>query len=317
MGRVHPLPGPRDGQGHGPQKFAGGLVLLHRRGDRLHPGQPDDLVDERARLPDHDWRQAHVQPSQRLPALLRIDHPARFLRGAPGDAVPQPAAPVASPPPPTRPVRPGHPRPVFHRDRNRRPEIFRVGTPRAAGILRQQAHRSGGGIMRYVLLGFALAGAMILAIAGLRYDDGGRISRRPPIELFPDMDRQPKLRPQAHNNLFADQFSSRLPVEGTVARTRPFVVEGREIYPFEDNALNTGRIPGTTNFVETIPLPLTEQRLARGRQRYTINCSPCHGAAGDGKGITSRYQMIAMANFHDPPLVKMPDGETFTTITSA
>jgi mono/diheme cytochrome c family protein len=169
--------------------------------------------------------------------------------------------------------------------------------------------------MRYVLLGFALAGVMILAIAGLRYDDGGRISRRPPIELFPDMDRQPKLRPQAHNNLFADQFSSRLPVEGTVARTRPFVVEGREIYPFEDNALNTGRIPGTTNFVETIPLPLTEQLLARGRQRYTINCSPCHGAAGDGKGITSRYQMIAMANFHDPRLVKMPDGEIFNTIT--
>ena len=169
--------------------------------------------------------------------------------------------------------------------------------------------------MKYFLLASVLTGVMVLAIAGLRHDDGGGISRRPPIELFPDMDRQPKLRPQAHNNLFADQLSSRLPVEGTVARSKPVVVEGREIYPFEDNPLNTGRVPGTTNFVDTIPLAVTEQLLARGQQRYTINCSPCHGAAGDGKGITSKYQMIAMANFHDPRLVKMPDGEIFNTIT--
>lgn len=169
--------------------------------------------------------------------------------------------------------------------------------------------------MKYFLLACVLTGVMVLAVAGLRHDDGGGISRRPPIELFPDMDRQPKLRPQAHNNLFADQLSSRLPVEGTVARSRPVVVEGREIYPFEDNPLNTGRVPGTTNFVDSLPLAVTEQLLARGQQRYTINCSPCHGAAGDGKGITSKYQMIAMANFHDPRLVKMPDGEIFNTIT--
>ena len=34
-----------------------------------------------------------------------------------------------------------------------------------------------------------------------------------------------------------------------------------------------------------------------------------------GKGITSKYGMIAMANFHDARLVKMPDGEIFNTIT--
>ena len=165
--------------------------------------------------------------------------------------------------------------------------------------------------MRYFLLGFVLLCLVIVSIAGLR----GSMARRPPIELFPDMDRQPKLRPQAHNSLFADQLSSRLPVEGTVPRSQPTVLENKAIYPFEDNPLNTGRIPGTTNFVETIPLPVTEQLLARGQQRYTINCTPCHGAAGDGKGITSKYQMLAMANFHDARLVKMPDGEMFNTIT--
>jgi Cytochrome C oxidase, cbb3-type, subunit III len=165
--------------------------------------------------------------------------------------------------------------------------------------------------MRYFLLGCLLCGVVVVSIAGFRGDK----TRRPPIELFPDMDRQPKLRPQAHNNFFTDQLSSRLPVEGTVARTKPLVVEGREVYPFEDTPLNTGRVPGTTNFVETLPLPVTEQLLARGQQRYTINCSPCHGAAGDGKGITAKYNMLAMANFHDARLVKMPDGEIFNTIT--
>ena len=133
--------------------------------------------------------------------------------------------------------------------------------------------------MRYFLLGCLLCGVVVVSIAGFRSSQ----SRRPPIELFPDMDRQPKLRPQTHNSLFADQLSSRLPVEGTVPRNRPTVLENKEIYPFEDNPLNTGRVPGTTNFVETIPLPVTEQLLTRGQQRYAINCAPCHGASGTAR----------------------------------
>ena len=73
---------------------------------------------------------------------------------------------------------------------------------------------------------------------------------------------------------------------------------------------------GTTNFVATIPVAINETLLERGRQRFDINCSPCHGAAGDGKGITTKYGMVAVANFHDPRLVKMSAGEIFDTITN-
>src|SRR5207244_10135178 len=146
--------------------------------------------------------------------------------------------------------------------------------------------------MRYFLSSFVLLCLVVVSIAGFR----GERSRRPPIELFPDMDRQPKLRPQEHNNFFPDQISSRLPVEGAVPRSKPLVVDGREIYPFEDNPVNTGRIPVTTNFVERIPLPLTEQLLARGQQRYTIHCAPCHAPAGAGKGNTSTHRIIHMAH---------------------
>jgi mono/diheme cytochrome c family protein len=155
--------------------------------------------------------------------------------------------------------------------------------------------------MRYFLLLFGLSILAVMLIAGKR----GDISRKPPLEVFPDMDRQPKLRPQAANGFFANGLSSQLPVPGTVARGSAY----------EDNAINTGKIPGTTNWVVNIPVPVTEQLLKRGQERYGIYCAVCHSAAGDGKGITGKYGMVAMANFHDPRIVKMPDGELFTVIT--
>ena len=54
--------------------------------------------------------------------------------------------------------------------------------------------------MRYIismlLIGAAL-GAAIVGIAGFP----GRLSRKPPIEVFPDMDRQAKLRPEKPHSL--------------------------------------------------------------------------------------------------------------------
>jgi mono/diheme cytochrome c family protein len=84
---------------------------------------------------------------------------------------------------------------------------------------------------------------------------------------------------------------------------------------YEDTPFQTGRVTGATNFVEILPVPMTAQLLSRGRERYQIHCLPCHGALGDGKGITSKYQMVGMANFHDKRLVTMADGEIFNTIT--
>ncbi len=165
--------------------------------------------------------------------------------------------------------------------------------------------------MRYFLLGLLLLVLVVTSIAGCR----GSYSKRPPIELIPDMVRQPKLRPQAPNAFFADRRSSRLPVTGTIPQTGPTQVGDQPIYPFEEVPYNTGRIPGTTNFVAILPAHVTAEVLQRGRERYTIHCAVCHGAAGDGKGITAKYQMVNMANFHDKRLVLMPDGEIFNTIT--
>jgi mono/diheme cytochrome c family protein len=158
--------------------------------------------------------------------------------------------------------------------------------------------------MRYFLLSFVILCLAVYFAAGKR----GSMSRKPPLEIFPDMDKQPKLRPQTYNEVFENGLSSQLPVAGTVARGAPY----------EDSPVNTGKIPGTTNWVATIPVPVTAEFLERGQQRFTISCSPCHGQLGDGKGITTKFGMAVIADLHDTKtrkVVQQADGEIFNTIS--
>ncbi|MGO8837888.1 MAG: c-type cytochrome [Limisphaerales bacterium] len=169
--------------------------------------------------------------------------------------------------------------------------------------------------MRYFLY-FALmvlvGAAAGVGIAGFQ----GRMSRKPPIEVFPDMDRQLKLRPAQPNDFFPNGLSSQLPSPGTVARSEPLQTVNGPVYSFEDAPVNNGRITGTTNFVETNPLPVNGRLLARGRERFDIYCAPCHGALGDGNGITKKLGVMpTMANLQDKRIVEMADGEIFNTIT--
>ncbi len=155
--------------------------------------------------------------------------------------------------------------------------------------------------MRYFLLIFALSVVAVMGVFGKR----GHTFKEPPLEIFPDMDRQAKLRPQQPNLTFANSRSSQEPVPGTVGRGDRF----------ELNAVNTGREPGTTNFIATIPLPVTEQLMARGQQRYSIYCLPCHDPQGTGKGIVQKYGYGTVRSLHEKIVVTKGDGEIFNTIT--
>ena len=72
--------------------------------------------------------------------------------------------------------------------------------------------------MRYFITGFAVIVCLVIATAGFR----GSLTRNPPIEIFPDMDRQARVRPQAPN-LFdevlgaRDGRGSRLPVASSAS----------------------------------------------------------------------------------------------------
>jgi mono/diheme cytochrome c family protein len=153
-----------------------------------------------------------------------------------------------------------------------------------------------------------LAAVSVLVVAGFRDSS----TTRPPIELFPDMDRQPKLRPQTVSQFaaFGDGRTSRGVPSGTVAQRNGF---SENVY-WEDNAFNTGKENGA--FVEANPALVTFKLINQGHERFTIYCQPCHGAQGDSNGgITKKLGMATVANLMDPRIIKLPDGEIFNTIT--
>ncbi|HTR41315.1 MAG TPA: cytochrome c [Pseudomonadales bacterium] len=161
------------------------------------------------------------------------------------------------------------------------------------------------------LIGNAV-GVAVICIAGFR----GEVLRKPPLEIFADMNRQPKLKPQRPFDFMPNGVSSQLPPPGTIARSQPIKTTDGAVYAFEDSPVNTGKITGMTNFVENNPLPVNAELIARGRDRFDIYCSPCHGKLGDGNGITKKIGVMpAVANLHDVRIVTMADGEIFNTIT--
>ncbi len=173
---------------------------------------------------------------------------------------------------------------------------------------------------------FLLCTIAILAVFGFR----GQTSTGPPLELFPDMVRQMKVRAQAPLNFFADGRGPRLPVAGTV----PIGYE----MPTKSETLNTSAaaigshshphasFSAGTDYYNTgkmgdhwgtgIPLEATRDLMERGQQRFNITCAMCHGAAAAGNGITKQYGLATVVSLQDDRIRKMSDGEIFNTITN-
>lgn len=157
--------------------------------------------------------------------------------------------------------------------------------------------------MRYLYLTTFFIVVLAVGVLGFR----GCTSTRPPLEVFADMDRQPKYRPQAESRFFADGRTDRpLPV-GVVSRGDLRA----------DASMYQGKGPAG-EWIRGLPVAITvdARLLQRGQERHSITCAPCHGALGDGNGITKAYGMGATPTFHDERLRTMAEGEIYNTITN-
>jgi mono/diheme cytochrome c family protein len=179
-------------------------------------------------------------------------------------------------------------------------------------------------MLRGFLVIFLLCTIAILAVFGFR----GQKSTEPPLEVFPDMVRQPKVRAQAPLNFFADGRGPRLPVAGTVPigyeMPKPEAADtsGATIGPWSHphasfsagtDYYNTGKMGD--RWGTGIPLEVTRELMARGQQRFNITCAMCHGASAAGNGITKQYGLATVVSLQDDRIRKMSDGEIFNTIT--
>lgn len=182
-------------------------------------------------------------------------------------------------------------------------------------------------MLRGFFLIFALTAIAMVAFLGFR----GHHSSGPPIELFPDMVRQPKVRAQAPLGFFADDRGSRVPVAGTVPIGYEMPSVEMEPNPGTPAAANNNPAPqriafsGSTDYFNTgrmganwgtgVPMAVTPQFMQRGQQRFNINCAVCHGPNAAGNGIAKQYGLTTVISLQDERIRNMADGEIFNTIT--
>jgi mono/diheme cytochrome c family protein len=119
-----------------------------------------------------------------------------------------------------------------------------------------------------------------------------------------DMHDAPRFKPLAASDFYADGRASRNPPTGTVARG----------WLRADEALYTGRING--ELATEFPFAIAHADLQRGRERYNIYCTPCHGLIGDGQGMVVQRGLRRAASYHQERLREEPPGYFFDVITN-
>src|SRR4030095_12217864 len=147
-----------------------------------------------------------------------------------------------------------------------------------------------------------------------------------------DMQDQPKMKPYRGTTFFGDGLSARQPVEGTVPRgylradTEFFTGKKRGALTVPTASVtpagpqpSAGSPTGANAYpddVDTFPFPVTAEVVTRGRDRYDIFCSACHGGTGYGDGIVVRRGFRRAASFHDDRLRQAPVGHFFDAVTN-
>jgi mono/diheme cytochrome c family protein len=105
-----------------------------------------------------------------------------------------------------------------------------------------------------------------------------------------DMHDQPKYTPLRESTFFGDDRSARPLLEGTVARGQLH----------DDAFLETGKIG--KDDATMFPFLVDAEVMARGRERFDIFCSPCHGRTGNGDGMIVRRGYRRPPTYHDDRL---------------
>jgi len=121
-----------------------------------------------------------------------------------------------------------------------------------------------------------------------------------------DMHDQPRFKPLAKSDFFADMRASRAPVENTVARGQLM----------EDTYFYTGKIGSNPGDYMPAEVPVNQATLERGRERFDIYCAPCHSRLGDGNGMVPQRGYRHPPSYHQERLRKAPLGYFFDVMTN-
>ena len=119
-----------------------------------------------------------------------------------------------------------------------------------------------------------------------------------------DMHDAPRYEPLEASPFFANGQAARHPVANTVPRGQLR----------EDEHLYTGKVGGQP--AAELPMPVTAELMARGRERFDIFCSPCHGRTGEGNGMIVQRGFRRPPSYHEERLRTAPVGYFFDVMTN-
>jgi mono/diheme cytochrome c family protein len=177
-------------------------------------------------------------------------------------------------------------------------------------------------MIKIFFIAFIFVTIVTIALLGFQ----GEHRQVTPIEFFGDMKRQDKVKFQRPSSFFADGRAGRPPVDDTIPMG--YDIPGHPMQnsgaPQDDIDSPLGEFSAGTDYLNTgkmgdqwgtgLPLPVTFELVRRGQKEFTINCAVCHGATGQGNGITSKYGLNGIANYHQDKYRQMADGQIFNTI---
>lgn len=117
---------------------------------------------------------------------------------------------------------------------------------------------------------------------------------------------QAKYKPQAASDLWQDGRAARPLQPGTVAYSGGPIADTSSGRAERREAEPRSGTPGRS---------YSTAALVRGRERYDIFCSPCHGKAGDGDGYITRRGFPHPPTFHEERLRGAADQYLFDVMT--
>lgn len=169
--------------------------------------------------------------------------------------------------------------------------------------------------MRIFLTIYVLVIAVTVSILGFR----GSLTEKEPVEVFNDMDRQAKYKPQAENSFHSNGQNDRLPPKLTMSRGNALDVKNVFNPEFTAKSASEELVlsgkDANGEFSDIFPYSVDFELMQYGQESYNIFCMTCHGVAGDGNGVTKTYGILA-TSYHDDRLRDAPDGYIYDVITN-
>lgn len=209
---------------------------------------------------------------------------------------------------------------------------------------------------RNLKLALSLVGVLLIMPPALVAYKRSTVTNTPRIHIIPDMDFQPKLKTQNTTNIFSDGREIRPHIPGTIPRGQfkddnipyyyglKYLPEDQDVIaiaaqdeqkPAEAEKPAEGDQPAADAqakaddkladmpWVTEFPMPVTQKMMERGKERYRIYCSACHGLGGEGDGLVTLRAMdlqqgtwVKPASYHTENVRKLPIGRLYHTITN-